>query len=1268
MNPSRCKHITFCLAAGGLLVIGWLTLLRPSYSIVHAAPATLFASASGDSSSCAQTAPCKLSTALDRAGEGGTIYVAQGIYTGTGDAVVTLTKSVSLYGGWDGSLAAPVVRDPTAYPTTLDGEGQRRVVEISGDITPTLDGFVITRGNASNAATDAGHGGGIYSANAEPVIQNNILTNNVGYSGTVWVWGRGAGVYLYRAAASALISGNQILSNTASLTVTGEGGGLYIYGSDATIRNNLIQDNVGSRYGGGLYVLQGSPRVLNNEIRANRAGRNAGGIYVGNFPASPLIQGNLIVGNSTGPGWNGGGILISGKITLTLIANRILSNTAGTSAGIGLATSSYFTVANNIIAHNNNGGIRMWENTRYGLIANNTIVFNTGTEGGIRLAYGNITPTLVNNIVVSNTYGIRAHANASGTLDYNDVWGNTTLDYDLPGALGPGNHDLQSDPLLAAPDRDDYHLRASSPCVDAGTIVPIATDMDGDPRPLGAGYDLGADESMLKYVYLPLVLLGFVDTAEAINLGDPKFNASGRGDVTTTGSITGGEPLLSVANVATWQTGHGIRVRRAGEDLLVHHADSDWVLPPDAPGGAGVVHDMADKIEGEASVRCSYTGAPPDADGDGVPDPVNLCEVDLGGPIAMGFDELHFWIKSSVATDAAHLRIRILRIDDPLNPYDCAAPILHGRCPTFELDIPALNTDTWSEVFVELERRTGNGIVDHFSGGHRIVALECREQCDGIVVHLDDIWLVKDLVATVAEIQKTPGDRATFRLNRGAGRTVSDETVYHDDTVAVRTWLQEADRSGGAALFAPAGVYYINQVDLFGVGGVEGSYSLPLYNDTHLKCAGQVVTTFKNTGRSATGPGAMFRAAAPAPANIVIENCGFDWNGWNLQDFASMVVITPHTEPGAAAQNIYVRHNKFFDSNLPGTEGCDFGQDECATRQRHHILVQRVDGVWIEHNLMSDGGRIKVGGAGLGRNMHIQHNVLDLVNDNGITIVEYKLAEAATSTTEHIEITDNIITNPVSSGIFFGADGEEAGLSEGMVLRDVVIARNRISGFFVGAGIIGQLPRTTEDVQIVDNFVENTRDSDISSFVSGILLNQQSPEADPTTDLRIEGNTVLASGPHSVLNVGGIVLRTANRMSGLVVSGNEVRCEGCPTDMRFDALAAGIWLWFGDFEHVAIHANRVIHANNALQLGSSATITDASIEGNEFLDSVNPWVGQITLSADSGDTIEARVAGNRIHGGAGYGILCSGSGTFLLTDLELNDLADNAGGNILGCP
>jgi hypothetical protein len=61
-------------------------------------------------------------------------------------------------------------------------------------------------------------------------------------------------------------------------------------------------------------------------------------------------------------------------------------------------------------------------------------------------------------------------------------------------------------------------------------------------------------------VYLPLILSGFVDTTEVINLGDPRFSASGCGDATTTGSIAEGEASLSVVGAETWQTSHGDEV------------------------------------------------------------------------------------------------------------------------------------------------------------------------------------------------------------------------------------------------------------------------------------------------------------------------------------------------------------------------------------------------------------------------------------------------------------------------------------------------------------------------------------------------------------------------------------------------------------------------------------------------------------------------------------------------------------------------------------
>ena len=509
---NNSHRLALSLGVTALLVVGLFMLCGMTARTAGADAGTLFVTPLGSGAACTQAQPCALQTALTQATDGDTLYLAGGTYTGAGDEVVKITHSIIVYGGWDAAPAGPVVRDPAAHVTTLDGQGQRRVVYISGDITPTLDGLTITGGNASSATADAGLGGGIFSLDASPVIQHNIVVSNSA-SITPTTFGNGGGIYLSYAPSSAIISGNLVLSNTAAVGASGHGGGIYLWQSDATVRGNLVQGNTCPRYGAGMYVSGGAPRLMDNEIRGNVAGRNAGGIYT--TESSVLVQGNLIVGNvagGNGLSWNGGGLLVVNG-TSTITANRILNNAAGSSGGLGLEMVGYFTVTNNVIAHNGSEGIMLWEPPLRGLIAHNTIAYNGGM-GGIYLAYGYVTPTIVNNIVVSNTYGIYAHADASGTLDHNDVWGNTAQDYGSPGALEPGPHDIQADPRLVNPAGDDYHLRFGSPCIDVGVDAGVTTDLDGDPRPLGAGTDIGADERRM-YVYLPLVLKNYPRKLEA---------------------------------------------------------------------------------------------------------------------------------------------------------------------------------------------------------------------------------------------------------------------------------------------------------------------------------------------------------------------------------------------------------------------------------------------------------------------------------------------------------------------------------------------------------------------------------------------------------------------------------------------------------------------------------------------------------------------------------------------------------------------------------
>ncbi len=287
----------------GILVLslGLTLTLLAGLKMAQATPtaANLFVKPDGTGSACTQAIPCALQTALDQATKDGSVlYVAGGTYTGTGAAVVTLTRSIVLYGGWDGNPLGLIRRDPAIYKSILDGEGERRVVHISGDITPTLDGFIIANGNATGLnLTDCqtkpdGCGGGVFVLDAHPLIVNNTITNNVaaittsGFStGTN---GYGGGLYLANAA-RAVISGNLVISNAASTAYYGEGGGIYLWGDTL---GTQVQFN----------------RVFSNLATTTDAFGRGGGIHSGQNSA--LIQGNIIAGNqtnSTGT-WPGAGL------------------------------------------------------------------------------------------------------------------------------------------------------------------------------------------------------------------------------------------------------------------------------------------------------------------------------------------------------------------------------------------------------------------------------------------------------------------------------------------------------------------------------------------------------------------------------------------------------------------------------------------------------------------------------------------------------------------------------------------------------------------------------------------------------------------------------------------------------------------------------------------------------------------------------------------------------------------------------------------------
>jgi len=605
-----------------------------------------------DSGDCSTPASACLTIqyAVDRADEGDEIRVASGVYTGVSGRprddlettgvvtqVVYIGKTVIVRGGY--TVTNWSVSHPLTQPTTLDAEGAGRVFYVTGDVSPTIEGFIITGGNAAGlggALIDevlADMGGGIYVGKANPVILNNIITGNVAstLSHTVGV---GGGVGVYSNSASTVISGNHIFFNVASTGFRGQGGGLrlergvaaisgntvcfnvgstahrgsgggiYISGDGVTVIGNVVQGNIGSTAaeggGGGIAVTDSDNAVVSgNTVRLNIAstgGYGKGGGLGLKWDTNLLVSDNYVEGNigSTAEWGQGGGILLKHSEDVTVSDNAVLLNTASTSdvgkgGGFFVAWNSHVTLDSNRVQENIAsvsggglaGGLFLWSNDAAtltnNLVADNqantagggiyvqgssprllhtTLVRNTGGDGsGIyvttdrEISYSAV--ALTNTILVSHVVGVFVTAGNTVTLEAT-LWGGGAWangdDWSGPGMV---NHtdDQTGDPAFVDPNAGDYHIGLASAAMDAGVTTDVDDDIDGDPRPQGMGYDIGADETGL--VVTKRASPGIVPSGTRLTYTVRAANHSG---VTLTMAITDVLPNhVTPTGVLTWR-------------------------------------------------------------------------------------------------------------------------------------------------------------------------------------------------------------------------------------------------------------------------------------------------------------------------------------------------------------------------------------------------------------------------------------------------------------------------------------------------------------------------------------------------------------------------------------------------------------------------------------------------------------------------------------------------------------------------------------------